>query len=178
MFKAGRRKNDGWFNTRLYLSAVVLGLIGAMVLVTLSRNNLNSRADGFSTLELIGSTSGRIYGRWLIEDNKEFAIEYVHSVNNSTVREFFRIEGKEIHPVSVYFYSFGAGMQTELEEGQTVSRDGDAMIITGFNRTYTELNYIVGTVTDHLLLINEERISLRNLCGRNAHVTLRVRQEN
>jgi len=75
----------------------------------------------------------------------------------------------------VRFYSFGAGMQSDLEEGQTLSRDGDAVVISGLNRTFTELNYIVGTISDHLLLINGRSISLRELCGRNAHVTLRIR---
>jgi hypothetical protein len=78
-------------------------------------------------------------------------------------------------PVKSRFYSFGAGMQTELEEGQQISRDGDAYVITGFNQTFTELNYIIGTVSDHLILIDEERISLRDLCGMNTHVTLRIR---
>ena len=76
---------------------------------------------------------------------------------------------------AVRFYSFGAGMQTELEEGQQLSRDGDAFVITGLDRIFTELHYIVGTVSDHLLLINGERISLRDMCGRNAHVTLRIK---
>jgi len=68
-------------------------------------------------------------------------------------------------------------MQTEPEDGQQMSRDGDALVITGYKNAHNELNYIVGTVSDHLLLINGEQISLRKLCGRNAHVTLRVKGE-
>ena len=71
----------------------------------------------------------------------EFAIEFIHSVNQSPVREVFKAAGTEIQPVSVRFYSFGAGMQTNAEEGQTLSRDNDAMVITGFNHTFTKLNY-------------------------------------
>jgi hypothetical protein len=128
---------------------------------------------GEGVLEIRDSESGKVYERWVPGDGGEFAIEFVHSVNQSPVRETFKLEGRAIRPVSVRFYSFGAGMQTYLEEGQTLERDGDAMIITGFNRAFTGLNYIVGTVSDHLLMINGETISLRELCGKNAHITLR-----
>jgi len=116
-----------------------------------------------------------MYVRESIKDGEEFAIEFIHSVNNSPVRETFKVEGKRIKPASVRFFSFGAGMQTELEEGMSMTRDSDAMIISGFSRAYSELNYIVGTVSDHLLMLNGQIISLRELCGKNAHVTIRVK---
>ena len=80
-----------------------------------------------------------------------------------------------IRPLSVRFSSFGAGMQSDLEKGQTMTRDGDAIIVSGFDHSYRELNYIVGTVSDHLLYINGETISLRELCGRNAHIAIHVK---
>ena len=89
------------------------------------------------------------------------------------VVNFQPIIARAIRPVSVRFYSFGAGMKTDWEEGQTMERDGDALIISGFDRTFTELNYIVGTVSDHLLMIGGETISLRDRYGKNAHITLR-----
>jgi hypothetical protein len=67
-------------------------------------------------------------------------------------------------------------MQSTLEEGQKLIRDGDAMIITGYTRTFVSLDYIVGTVSDHVLFINDEQISLREMCGRNAHVAFRVKR--
>jgi hypothetical protein len=114
-----------------------------------------------------------VYERRAVGGSGEFAIEFIHSVNQSPVRETFKLEGRAIRPVSVRFYSFGAGIQSDLEEGQIMERDGDAMVITGFNRTFAELNYIVGTVSDHLLLVNGETISLRERYGKNAHITLR-----
>jgi len=126
-------------------------------------------------LEIVDSETGKVYTRRSLDDGGEFAIEFIHSVNQSPVRETFKAEGKIIRPLSVRFYSFGAGMQSDLEEGQTMSRDGDALVIAGFTGSFTELNYIVGTVSDHLLLAGGETISLRDLCGRNAHVTLRMK---
>jgi hypothetical protein len=121
------------------------------------------------------SDSGRVYGRWVLKEGEEFAIEFVHSVNQSPVREFFRIENGMLRPCAVRFYSFGAGMQSDLEEGMTLSRDGDAFVLSGFDVSFKNLNYIVGTVSDHLLIIKDETISLRDLCGKNAQITLGIR---
>jgi hypothetical protein len=78
-------------------------------------------------------------------------------------------------PQKASFSSFGAGMQSDLEEGQTLTRNGDNLVITGFTASYRELNYIVGTVSDHLLFVNGETVSLRELCGQNAHIIIRPR---
>ena len=126
-------------------------------------------------LEIQDAASGKVYGKWPLGKAGEFSVEFIHSVHQSPVRETFRAEGRKMRPVAVRFSSFGAGMQSDVEEGQTLSRDGDAMIISGFSASYKELNFIVGTVSDHVLFINNEIISLRELCGRNAHITIRLR---
>ena len=126
-------------------------------------------------LEISDSVSGRVYGRWPVSEGDEFAVEFIHSVNQSPVREVYKIESKKIQAVSVRFFSFGAGMLSDIEEGQTMNRDGDAMIISGLSRRFTELDYIVGTVSDHLLVAGGETISLKDLCGKNAHIALRIK---
>ena len=126
-------------------------------------------------LEIRDTTSGKVYAKKFLGDTKEFAIEFVHSVHQSPVRETFRCENRMIRPVSVRFASFGAGMLSDMSEGQTMIRDGDFMVITGFKAVYKSLNFIVGTVSDHILYINGETISLRGLCGRNAHITIQVK---
>jgi hypothetical protein len=82
------------------------------------------------------------------------------------------VSGDIIQTCSVRFFGFGTGMQSDLGEGQTLSRDGEALVISGFTKTARELNYIVGTVSDHLLSIGGETISLRDLCGKNAHIKI------
>ena len=121
------------------------------------------------------SASGRIYGKWPLNEAREFAIEFVHSVHQSPVRETFRAENRMISPVSVRFASFGAGMLSDLGEGQKMVQDGSFLVITGFSASFRELNYIVGTVSDHILFINDENISLRELCGRNAHISIGIK---
>ncbi|GHV49896.1 hypothetical protein AGMMS49579_02620 [Spirochaetia bacterium] len=83
------------------------------------------------------------------EIGDEFAVEFIHSVNQTPVRDTFRIEGRRIKPVSTLFYNFGAGMQTDLSEGQLLTRRSNALVISGFTQSFNELNFIVGTVSDH-----------------------------
>jgi hypothetical protein len=153
-----------WYGLIINLVLALLVVFGAVFLRGLPKK-----------LVISDASSGRVYGAWPVGEGTEFAVEFIHSVHNSPVRDTFRVRGRQIKAVSTRFNSFGAGMQAELEEGQEMIRDGDALVITGFSRSYKELNLIVGTVSDHLLFINDESISLRDLCGKNAHIVIRVR---
>ena len=159
-----------WYGIVLNLALAALAVSGAAFYVVHFKN----RAE-VGVLEIRDSATGRVYGKWPLGEAGEFGVEFVHSVHQSPVRETFRAEGREMRLVAVRFHSFGAGMQSDLEEGQTMSRDGDALVISGFKTSFRELNYIVGTVSDHLLFVNNDVVSLRDLCGRNAHVTMRLR---
>jgi hypothetical protein len=150
-------------------------VIAAVALFYVSCQSRPGLRDG-QVLEIRDAESGKVYGRWPLEDNEEFSIEFIHSVNQSPVREFFGAENGMIRLRAVRFFSFGAGMKSDLEGGLTFNRDGDAMVISGYTTTFkdNELNYIVGTVSDHLLYINGDTISLRQLCGRNAHINIHL----
>ena len=132
-------------------------------------------AEKIPVLQIRSADTGKIYGKWLLNTTNEFAIEFIHSVNQSPVHEKFRVSGKMIYPAEVRFSSFGAGMQSDLEQGHTISRDNDTMIISGEYAPHTELNYIVGTVSDHLLFINDQVISLRELCGQNTRIIIHIK---
>ena len=126
-------------------------------------------------LVLRDSANGKIFALWPVDDHSRFSVEFVHSVNQTPVRDVFMIDGGEIVPVETVFYSFGAGMQTELGEGQRLRYNEDgSMSITGFTQRLPQLNYIVGTVSDHILRIEEKNVSLRDLCGENAAVAITI----
>jgi len=155
---------------------VFIVIFAALVISGAACSTVSSRDSGVeqSLLVIKDSGSGKVYGKWPLGEGEEFAIEFIHSVNQSPVREFFRNEDGMIRPSAVRFHSFGAGMLSDLGEGQTYSRDGDAMVISGFTASFKELNCVVGTVSDHLLIIKDEFFSLRDLCGRSAHITLYI----
>ena len=186
MWHKGGIKYPRWLLHRGYLYPILLNLIlaaivipGTGILITYCRGKTQGHSSvrdskDSRALEIWGTDSGRLFGRWPLEENEEFAVEFIHSVNQSPVREIFKAKGTEILPQALRFSSFGAGMPSDLDEGQSFSLDGETMVITGYTTSFRELNYIVGTVSDHLLHINGETISLRNLCGKNAQITLQV----
>jgi hypothetical protein len=153
-----------WYGVAINLILAILVVSGAVFFRSAHKRLIISDAD-----------SGKTYGSWSVKKGTEFSLEFIHSVNQSPVRDTFSVASYTIKLEKTRFTSFGAGMQSDLEEGQTLTRDGDALVISGFNRTFKELNLIVGTVSDHLLFINDEQISLRDLCGKNAHIKIRVR---
>jgi hypothetical protein len=80
----------------------------------------------------------------------------MHSVNKSRVTEIFEVRNGQIVLNAVEFETFGAGMATELEPGQTMTRlEGGVMRIDGFNRTIYDMQVLVGQNTDHTLHIGD-----------------------
>ena len=125
-----------------------------------------------SYLVLSSVKTGEVYGRYPVSTSDCFSIGFIHSVNKSPVTDYYEIREDGIYVVKTVYYGFGAGVQTELEEGQKLEYGDDgSMIISGFDRKMDDLVYFVGTVSDHTLTLEDgEQISLRDLCGRNAMV--------
>ena len=123
-------------------------------------------------LVLSSAKTGKVYARFPVRESDTFSVGFVHSVNKSPVTDYYEIRDDGIYVVKTVYYGFGAGVQTELEEGQKLEYGSDgSMIITGFDRRMDDLVYFVGTVSDHVLTLeNGEQVSLRDLCGRNAMV--------
>ncbi len=152
---------------RLIIAAVLMTIItAAAVLISL-----------LSTPYLViyvDDTNAR-YITQKADEGLMFSVEFIHSVNQTPVKDTFIIENEQIRAYSTTYRSFGAGVQTSLDEGQTMTYDDDGnMVITGFDFTYDPLRYIVGTVSDHILTIDGKEISLRDLCGRNAKVVFEI----
>lgn len=115
--------------------------------------------------------TGEVYARYQVEEGEEFSIGFIHSVNKSPLTDVYEIKNHKIYVTKTIYYGFGAGVQTEIEDGQTLTfGDHGEMIVSGFNQEMSHLSYIVGTVSDHTLTISGQEISLRDLCGRNATV--------
>lgn len=124
-------------------------------------------------LVLYNADTGERYITEKAEEGMMFSVEFIHSVNKTPVKDTFIIESGEIRAYSTTYRSFGAGVQTALEGNQKMTYDEQGnMIITGYDITYDPLRYCVGTVSDHILTLGGEEISLRNMCGRSERVAL------
>lgn len=115
--------------------------------------------------------TGRRYARYPLREGEEFCVEFKHSVNLSPVIDVYRIEEGEIYVEQTVYYHFGAGVQTQLNEGETLTyTDDGAMAVGNIHQKRSGMTYIVGTVYDHVLTVHDRRVSLSELCGRNAPV--------
>lgn len=153
---------------KLVIAAAVL-----MIIITAAAVLISSLSSEY--LVLYNSDTGLRYITEKAEDGLMFSVEFVHSVNQTPVKDTYVIENGQIKAYSTTYRSFGAGVQTALQEGQKMTYDENGnMVITGFDITYDPLRYIVGTVSDHILFFEGKEISLRNMCGRNAKVVFEI----
>ncbi|MCL2699239.1 MAG: DUF1850 domain-containing protein [Defluviitaleaceae bacterium] len=96
-----------------------------------------------------------------INDGDVFSVGYIHSVNKSPVTEIYQIRQGKLTLIAVEFETFGAGMPTEPEHGQTlIYLPGGGMRIEGFDRAMDDLRYIIGYTTNHTLALGAEQIAL------------------
>ena len=127
--------------------------------------------QGVGFLVLEDPRSGGTYERYLVKAHDGFSIGFIHSVNKSPLTDYYEIRRDGIYVVKTVYYGFGAGVQTELEEGQTLTYGEDgSMIVSGFDQRIPDLIYFVGTVSDHTLTLHGREISLRETCGKSAMV--------
>ena len=127
-------------------------------------------------LVLSNDETGKVYTRLPLKDGDSFSVTFRHSVNKSDVTEIYQRRGREIWLTGCVYYGFGAGVAEVLEPGWTLENgDNGEMIIGNIEMKMNDLTYIVGTVYDHILDINGEKIILNELCGKNAKVSFSIR---
>ena len=127
-------------------------------------------------LVLSNDETGKVYARLPLKDGDSFSVTFRHSVNKSDVTEIYQRRGKEIWLTGCIYYGFGAGVAEVLEPGWTLEKgDNGEMILGNIEQKMYDLTYIVGTVYDHILDINGEKIVLNELCGKNAKVCFSIK---
>jgi len=129
-----------------------------------------------TTLLLYDTETGKVCRTFSVSEGTEFSVEFIHSVNKSPVKDVFVIKNGNIVADRTVYSAFGAGVQTEIEDGQTLEYDSEQnMVVSGFDIVFPEVKYIVGTVYDHILYIQGESISLTEVCGRNSHIAFKLK---
>ena len=140
----------------------MVGIIAAIATLTLR---------GGDWLVLRNGDTKEEFARFRVSEGDEFSVTFIHSVNQYPLTDVYQIRNHKIYVVRTSYNNFGAGVQTEIEPGQKLEYgENGEMIVSGFDREMPWLSYIVGTVSDHILTVNGEEISLRELCGRNSKV--------
>lgn len=157
------------FKARLFTAAALM--VAAAVLLIFFLNPGRS-------LVLQNRKTGEVYAAYPISEGERFSVEFIHSVNKTPVRDVYEIRnGNDIYVVETDYFGFGAGVQTQLNPGETLEYGDDgSMQIKNINILLSNLTYVVGTVSDHTLRIGDEEISLLELCGRNSSVTFTIKR--
>ncbi len=127
-------------------------------------------------LTLSDQESGRVLAHYPLEDGGSFSVTFRHSVNKSDVTEIYQRRGREIWLTGCVYYGFGAGVAEVLEPSWTLETgENGEMILSNIEMRMDDLSYIVGTVYDHVLELNGERIVLNERFGRNTHIRFSIR---
>ena len=127
-------------------------------------------------LVIYNADTGEKYAKYEMSEGEEFSVSFIHSVNLTPVYDYYTVDGAALVCDKCEYSSFGAGMPTEWEENWCVSYDDGVISITGLDIRQKEFTYYVGTVYDHTLNIKGEDVSLSALCGKNSHVTLKIKK--
>ena len=151
------------------MAAAILLLVAAAVF-------LIPRTGHYLTLR--SRETGGLYARYRLGEGERFSVTFIHSVNKYPLTDTYEIEDGRIYVEETVYCSFGAGVQTELNPGEVLDKvyidrpdyQGWGMVIRNIHQDRTNVCYIVGTVSDHVLSVNGREVSLRDLCGKNAAV--------
>lgn len=144
------------------MAAVMVVIIAAILSVSLRSGDYLVLRNGDTDEE---------FARFRVSEGDEFSVTFIHSVNQYPLTDVYQIRDHKIYVIRTIYNNFGAGVQTEIEEGQKLEiNENGEMVVSGFDMEMPWLSYIVGTVSDHVLTLHDEEISLRELCGRNSKV--------
>ena len=120
-------------------------------------------ADPVQCVVMTNAETDEVYFQQPLEADGVFSVSYIHSVNKSNVEEYYRLEDDELYLFRARYRAFGAGVATELEEGQTLSYEDGYMIIENIHYQIPDLVYRVGTVSDPLIHIGEQTWHMKEL---------------
>ena len=142
------------------VAAIIIFIVAATLLIT-----------PHHYLTIRNRDTGELFKRFAIKEGDRFSVEFKHSINLSPVIDVYEIEDGNIYVEETIYYHFGAGVQTELNPGETLTYGDDgSMIVGNIHQKRNNVGYIVGTVWDHMLTVDGQIINLRELCGRNTPV--------
>ena len=122
-------------------------------------------------LILRDAETGKVYAKSDLAENETFSITFVHSVNQSPVTDYFRREANnQLVCYATRYHAYGAGIPESWPEDAKIETSKDGIYVSNLHIEAPDVTYIVGTVSDHTLVIGDKTISLRALCGKNAEV--------
>jgi len=130
------------------------------------------------TLQVREMHSGDRLYQARVKEGDRFAIEFVHSVERTPVKEVFKIgQDCTIYLVETEYESFGAGLPTMPGEGEESVLEGGKIRITGIRRKIEPFLVAVSPVPGHVLAVGGEETALASLAEPGTGLRIRVVRE-
>lgn len=105
--------------------------------------------------------------------DRNFTIEYIHSVQKTPVQENFVVTGSKLRLDSTTYQSLGAGLPFSVEEGTLVVEDGK-FILKDLNRIFPEIQLGLIPLARQSLIYRGKRYPLEDYFPPAALVRLQV----
>ncbi|MFC4767361.1 DUF1850 domain-containing protein [Effusibacillus consociatus] len=100
-----------------------------------------------------------------MDSDSKFSVQYTHSIHRTPIIEKYSIDDNmNIVLDEVVFESYGVGVSSDLEPGQTFTEENGKFIIGNMNRRFPFFDQrIAQMVGTHILKVNNREISLADL---------------
>lgn len=138
--------------TKRYLFAVglILVIVGILTMIR-SYTVVNIRQSG-----------QRLVYEFQVDADRTFSIRYIHSIHRTPVTEHYKVdENLNLVLESVMFDSYGVGIPSELEPGETFSEQDGKFVLGNINRQLPYFDQRIGQViANHTLLVHGTEIPL------------------
>ena len=153
----------------LCIAAAVIAITAAAVSFAMAQRPV--------CLVLRNADTGKRIAVIALPEDRTFSVRFLHSVNRSPVEEIYEARETELYVTGCIYESLGAGVETAAGEGEQMLIGPDEELrYTGIERRVDPLVYIVGTWSDHELIVGDTAISLTELCGKNAKVLFEAKR--
>jgi hypothetical protein len=128
-------------------------------------------------LTVTESRTGRVVLSEPVSAGDVLKIRYIHSIHRTPVEERYHIDRRgRIVLDSVRYESYGVGMLSELEPGETFHWEDGAMVVANLNRVIGSIPLRIGQViADHHLLLHGMDVPLAKISHPGAFVVIAVR---
>ncbi|MFW0779699.1 DUF1850 domain-containing protein [Rossellomorea marisflavi] len=109
-----------------------------------------------------------------LPENREFSIEYTHSIHLSEVQEYYKILGKgaEITQYALLYEDTSIGMPSDAEGDEVFSRTKDGKyLISNMDRKFPYIDLQIGqVVANHRIKIGKSEYELSEFFGKGEFV--------
>ena len=102
------------------MAAIITAIIAATLAYTLRSGDYLVLRNGDTNAE---------YARFRVKEGDEFSVTFIHSVNKYPLTDVYEIRDHKIYVIRTIYNNFGAGVQTEIEAGQTLTYDENGEMV-------------------------------------------------